>query len=295
MPSKKIAILSIISIAVIISIAYIDNAYIKSYTSQFDDYTLYSKLLAEERKIFVRLPESYDANKAYPLIIKTDGNFNLTRWHNTLATYARDGVVDNSILVSIPNQFWSDTRNRDLVPPYARKDVNIDARPESQSNPELFGRADKFLAFIEKELLPYLESNYNLTDNRVLTGFSAGGSFTLYTLSTKPELFTGYFVFSPAAWYDDSVVVTEFSKALTEIDGEGKFLYLSLGAEENPIIAGSFKGLLASLEKNKTNKLTWRFSYSENAGHNENPYISVPKALSEYYMFIQSKSGLVSN
>lgn len=291
MKVKKVAAVAFISVVVFIAVAYTAKAYINNYTSKFDDRTIYSTFLKEDRKVFIRLPAKYDANKAYPLIIKTDGNFNLSRWHNTLTEYAQQGVVEESILVAIPNQFWSDTRNRDLVPPYARKNVNINARPESQNNPTIFGRADKFLAFIEQELLPYLESNYLLNNNRILSGFSAGGSFTLYTLSTKPELFTGYFVFSPAAWYDDSIVVTEFKKALRTINGEGKFLYLSLGANENPIITSSFKGLLTALEQHKLHGLTWQFSYSEGAGHNENPIMSVPKALTAYSEFTNAQKN----
>ncbi|WP_210114668.1 alpha/beta hydrolase-fold protein [Pseudoalteromonas sp. KS88] len=270
---------------VVIALGLTTRAYLKNSASEFEDHTLYSELLDEHRKFFIRLPANYDPSKTYPLIIKMDGNFNLSRWHNTLTIYAEQGIVEESILVALPNQFWTDTRNRDLVPPYARKEVSIGARPAFENDPAIFGRADVFLSFIEKELLPYLEANYSLNDNRILTGFSAGGSFVLYTLSTKPTLFDGYFAFSPAAWYDDSVVVNEFAKSLSALNQSEIFLYLSLGADENPIITGSFKGLLAALEQNKEHTITWKFSYSEGAGHNENPYVSVPKALHEYYQF----------
>ena len=280
----KVLLITVLS-TLAIALSLTTRAYLKNYTSEFEEHTLYSSSLDENRKLFIRLPTNYDATKAYPLIIKTDGNFNLNRWHNTLTIYAEQGIVEESILVALPNQFWTDTRNRDLVPPYARKEVNIEARPAFENDPAIFGRADVFLAFIEKELLPFLEANYSLNDNRILTGFSAGGSFVLYTLSTKPALFDGYFAFSPAAWYDDSVVVNEFTNSLPALNQADNFLYLSLGADENPIITGSFKGLLAALEQNKEHTITWKFSYSEGAGHNENPYVSVPKALHEYYQF----------
>ncbi|TMP71158.1 hypothetical protein CWC05_22885, partial [Pseudoalteromonas ruthenica] len=110
---------------------------------------------------------------------------------------------------------------------------------------------------IETELLPYLESNYAVNNNRVLSGFSAGGSFVLYTMITKPELFSGYFAFSPAAWYDDSVVVKEFTQHIANIHGSPKYLFLSLGGLENEIITGSFKGLLLALEQRAPNNITW--------------------------------------
>jgi hypothetical protein len=280
----KVLLITLVFI-VVTAFVLTTRAYLQNSVSEFKDHTLYSALLDENRKLFIRLPANYDPSQTYPLIIKTDGNFNLSRWHNTLTIYAEQAIVEESILVALPNQFWTDTRNRDLVPPYARKNVNIDERPESENDPAIFGGADLFLAFIEQELLPYLEANYALNDNRVLTGFSAGGSFVLYALSTKPALFNGYFAFSPAAWYDDGVVVNEFARSLSTLNGKKTFLYLSLGADENSIITGSIKGLLAALERNKDHTITWQFSYSDGAGHNENPFVSVPKALYEYYQF----------
>ncbi len=259
--------------------------YQQDYTSSFIDKTIYSAVLDEDRKIFIRLPENYDSEKSYPLVIKSDGNFNLDRWHQTLSNFSKTNKAQDSILVAIPNLFWIDSRNRDLVPPYARKDVNIDARPAQENDPEIFGKADLFLAFIETELIPYIEKNYAINDNRLLSGFSAGGSFVLYTIATKPELFTGYFAFSPAAWYDNSVVVKEFEKHIHKTAGKPKFIYLSLGAEENDIITGSFKGLLNALNSKAPANLFWDHSYSEGAGHVENPYISLPKALEKYYQF----------
>ena len=263
--------------------------YKEDYTSDFVDETIYSSVLGENRKIFVRLPDGYDRSKEYPLIIKTDGNFNLKRWDETLAELSSQDITEDSIIVAIPNLFWVDSRNRDLVPPYARRDVSIEARPENDNNPDIFGKADKFLAFIETELLPYLEENYSINDNRLLSGFSAGGSLVLYTIVTKPDLFSGYFAFSPAAWYDDSVVVKEFEKNLPVTNGKPIFLYLSLGAEENEIITGSFEGLLSALQTNAPANLQWGYSYSEGAGHNANPYVSVPKALTNYYEFWANK------
>nr|WP_301003731.1 alpha/beta hydrolase-fold protein [Arsukibacterium sp.] len=266
--------------------------YKEDYTSDFIDETIYSSVLGESRKIFIRLPGGYERSKEYPLIIKTDGNFNLKRWDETLAELSSQSITEDSIIVAIPNLFWVDSRNRDLVPPYARRDVNIEARPDEDNHPDIFGKADRFLAFIETELIPYLEKNYAINDNRLLSGFSAGGSLVLYTIVTKPDLFSGYLAFSPAAWYDDSVVVKEFAKNLPVTDGKPIFLYLSLGGEENEIITGSFKGLLSALETNAPANLQWAYSYSEGAGHNANPYVSVPKALTKYYEFCANKNSV---
>lgn len=281
----KKSVAAMICVALLTCVGIISKSYLDEYTSNFIDHTIYSSTLKENRKIFIRLPKGYDNNKRYPLIIKTDGNFNLKRWDESISKLSEQGSVNDSIVAAIPNLFWIDSRNRDLVPPYARQNVQIEARPFDMNAPEIFGKADLFLGFIENEVLPFIKKEYSINDDRVLSGFSAGGSFVLYTITTNPGLFTGYFAFSPAAWYDDSVVVEEFSEGLKNINGAPLFLYLSLGDAENEIITGSFKGLLSAIELDAPENLKSGYSYSEGAGHAENPYVSVPKALKAYYKF----------
>ena len=186
--SNIITALSLTSLCIIAIVTAIK--YKAHYTSEFINQDIYSEYLNEKRRIFIRLPNNYDKHKQYPLIIKSDGNFNLKRWHQTIAKKASQGLIEDSILVAIPNQFWRDTRNRDLVPPYARKDVQIEARSVSENDPTIFGQADTFLQFIEHAVIPLIETNYPINNNRVLSGFSTDGSFTLYTLVTNPNLFS---------------------------------------------------------------------------------------------------------
>ncbi|WP_392352790.1 alpha/beta hydrolase [Pseudoalteromonas rhizosphaerae] len=273
----------LLSIAAFIACTIVIYKYNAHYTSNFKDITIYSQVLDENRKVFMRLPSNFEPNKRYSLIIRTDGNFNLTQWDSVMAELP---AQQDTILVSIPNQFWTFTRNRDLVPPYARQDVNTQARPPSENSPELFGKADQFLAFIEGELLPYLESHYKLDNNRVLSGYSAGGSFVLYTMSTKPWLFNGYFAFSPAAWYDDMTVVKEFARFLSQRslntdDNIPLSLYITVGSAEHPLMLSAFAGLNNSLNI-YANDIIWDSRINEGLEHLENPVVSVKQALDFY-------------
>ncbi|MBB1399158.1 alpha/beta hydrolase [Pseudoalteromonas sp. SG44-8] len=280
---NRTAIIILLSIAAFIACTIVIYKYNAHYTSNFKDITIYSQVLDENRKVFIRLPSNFEPNKRYSLIIRTDGNFNLTQWDSVMAELP---AQQDTILVSIPNQFWTFTRNRDLVPPYARQDVNTQARPPSENSPELFGKADQFLAFIEGELLPYLESHYKLDNNRVLSGYSAGGSFVLYTMSTKPWLFNGYFAFSPAAWYDDMTVVKEFARFLSQRslntdDNIPLSLYITVGSAEHPLMLSAFAGLNNSLNI-YANDIIWNSRINEGLEHLENPVVSVKQALDFY-------------
>ncbi|CAM4287402.1 alpha/beta hydrolase [Pseudoalteromonas ostreae] len=280
---NRTVIIILLSTAALIACAIVTYKYNTHYISNFKDVTIYSQILDENRKVFIRLPSNFEPNKRYSLIIRTDGNFNLTQWDSVLAELP---AQQDTILVSIPNQFWTFTRNRDLVPPYARQDVNTQPRPASENATELFGKADQFLAFIENELLPYLESHYKLDNNRILSGYSAGGSFVLYTMSTKPWLFNGYFAFSPAAWYDDMTVVKEFEQFLsqrsfTTKDNIPLSLYITVGGAEHPLMLSAFAGLNNSL-KIHANDIIWNSRINEGLEHSENPMVSVKQALDFY-------------
>ena len=295
---KKTIILNLLFAVGVFGVATIGFSYYQNDVSEFVDVTLDSKVLEESRKVFIRLPNNYDKTKAYPLFIKTDGNFNLANWDKALKALNPESILNEAILVAIPNQFFTDTRNRDLVPPYARKDVNINPRPNNETSPELFGKADLFLAFIEQELLPYIAANYKLTSQRGLIGFSAGGSFTLYTLHSKPQLFNAYFVFSPAAWYDDMTVTKRFDTFLkTNVNSikQPTFLYITVGGAEHSLMLAAYNNLVTSLAKHPNDWLKWGSTINSNAEHNQNPALSVGKALLNYTEFLYSQTNTPSD
>ena len=65
------------------------------------------------------------------------------------------------------------------------------------------GKADQFLAFVERELIPWVERTYRTSDLRILAGHSAGGNFALHAMRTKPGLFQAIVAASPWLAWDD--------------------------------------------------------------------------------------------
>lgn len=286
--SKKNILINFLLAIVSLCLIFLAARYYNHYVSAFTDVAIESQVLNESRKVFIRVPNNFDKAKKYGLIIKTDGNFNLDKWDSSLTSLSQNSG-EQFILVSIPNLFFTFTRNRDLVPPYARQDVNTEPRPVNEAIPEANGEADKFLQFIELELLPYLESHYKLNNKRILSGFSAGGSFTLYALHTKPKLFNGYFAFSPAAWYDDMTVVNNiklFLQAQPHKIDTPTYLYLSVGGAEHPLMLKAFNELKNVLDTQNNQFLIYKTSINPKAEHNDNPVRSVEQALNGYQKFI---------
>ncbi len=89
---------------------------------------------------------------------------------------------------------------------------------------------EPFLDMIFKELIPFLNKKYALTDNHVfMGGVSLGGVSSFFALKDYSRNLTGCFSQSGAFWIDSLRIVNELSSA----DIGNKLLYLSYGTFEN--------------------------------------------------------------
>lgn len=148
--------------------------------------SIQSEILKETRKILIHLPDGYnDSNKRYPVLYRLDGDTELLL--ETISTVNRltysDEITPEMIIVAIENT----QRFRDMWP------TNTKYNPE----PDIAG-AKYFLAFIEKELIPYIKNNYRTNQERILCGQSLSGIFTNYAFLSKPALFNSYIISSGA-------------------------------------------------------------------------------------------------
>ena len=145
----------------------------------------------QEYELQILLPGGYKtSNKNYPVIYLMDSQWDFPLVKSLYGQHYYDGFIPELIVVGVTwggvNPNADSLRARDYTP---TRDARL---PQS-------GGADKFLSFMKEELFPFIEKNYKAdNNNRTLMGCSLGGLFTLYTLFTQPELFTGYAAASPA-------------------------------------------------------------------------------------------------
>jgi predicted alpha/beta superfamily hydrolase len=99
-----------------------------------------------------------------------------------------------------------DIRARDFLPTYVPLDTII--KPgQKYKYIRYSGGGEDFLNFIEKELIPYIETEYRADPgNRGLFGYSLGGTFTTYSMFSRPGLFKNYFIGSPYLGWDNRAV-----------------------------------------------------------------------------------------
>jgi predicted alpha/beta superfamily hydrolase len=201
--------------------------------------TIKSTVLGEDRVILVRTPAGYEKNKlAYPVLYMTDGDAHIGHTSSTIDFLVRNGRMPEMIVVGITNT----DRTRDLTPAKGTGD-NADRFPTA-------GGADKFLKFIETEVIPEIEKSYRVQPYRVLAGHSFGGLFAVNALITRPELFNSYVAVSPSLqWGDEATLkrAEEFFKNRKELHAT---LFTSLGNEPGEIGKAfeQFKQLLAKTQ-----------------------------------------------
>jgi predicted alpha/beta superfamily hydrolase len=221
--------------------------------------TLKSEVLGEERVALVRTPAGYDTgNQRYPVLYMTDGNAHVDHTSSTLEFLARNGRVPQLIIVAITNT----DRTRDLTP------TNV---PTRNLNGQTFqfptsGGADRFLKFIETELIPKIESSYRTEPYRIFAGHSFGGLFALHAFLARPEVFNAYIAVSPSMDWDNHLLsrrAVEFFKDRKELS---RTLFLTLANEGGETRVGfdRFKEILA---KQSPKSFVWDSMLMEDEDH----------------------------
>ncbi|MBP6822845.1 MAG: alpha/beta hydrolase [Acidobacteria bacterium] len=218
-----------------------------------------SEVLGEERIILVQTPASYaNGKQRYPVLYMTDGATHLAHTVATIEFLARAGRMPELIIVAIANT----DRTRDLTPTNAamtREDGSPLKLPTS-------GGADKFLKFIETELIPSIESDYRVEPYRVFAGHSFGGLFALHALLTRPEIFNAYIAVSPTMHWDNHLLSRKAETFFKERKELQRALYLTLGNEGGEAKVG-FERFKAIVTKNTPKGFSFGSALMEDEDH----------------------------
>ncbi|HEY2974621.1 MAG TPA: alpha/beta hydrolase-fold protein [Pyrinomonadaceae bacterium] len=242
--------------------------------------TLHSAILNEDRTVIIHLPRNYalNATDKYPVMYVLDGTSQDQHTADKITVLADAGLVPDAIVVGIPNTRGN--RERDQTPPFMKTSVDDANSP--------LGRGDRFLAFLEKELIPFIDSKYRTSGLRTLTGNSRGGLLVLYSLFEKPNLFQARFCYSTPVWrFEDMMIkkMVEFLRSPTHVES---FLFMSAGAKENEGIVGGLARVTDALKKNKKQQLKWATYSTPHAVHGNNARISTSKGLVEWGAYLKT-------
>lgn len=232
-----------------------------------------STILAQERELIIHLPRGYDAVHRYPVLYVLDGSSQDQALADKLDSLYGERAVPQAIVVGIPNMSGSN-RTFQLVPPFMRTD------PENPDSP--LGTGDRFLEFMEKELIPFIEAHYGASSTRLFAGNSRGGLLVLYSLVQKPDLFTGRFCFSTPLWRENNLLIARVSTFLRSRSIPNSFLYVSAGANETANILSGLDSLAAVLGNAAPSGVDWHVERTPGVDHQLNAAVSGWSALRKW-------------
>ncbi len=220
--------------------------------------TLKSEVLGEERTILVRTPPGYEQDGLrYPVLYMTDGDAHLQHTAATVSFLARNNRMPEMIVVGVANT----DRTRDLTPTHVE---HLSGNPQARFPTS--GGADKFLKFIETELIPHVESKYRVQPYRVLAGHSFGGLFAVHAMLTRPELFNAYIAASPSLQWDNFLLTDRAKEFFKNRKEYNRTLFVSLGNEPGDIEDG-FKLFREILEKQRTKDFAYEVVHLTDEDH----------------------------
>jgi uncharacterized protein len=137
-------------------------------------FSIVSAILGETRHIGIALPPSFGRSapsRRYPVVVVLDGEASIAPMSTVADELARNGQAPELVIVAIENT----NRLRDLTPPGL-----------SVSGSSTREGGDRFLDFIERELLPAVDERFRTAEPRTLVGHSSGGILATYAAATRP-------------------------------------------------------------------------------------------------------------
>lgn len=221
---------------------------------------LRSKLLGEERQLFVRTPEGYDRNRdRFPVLFVLDGRDYFDAAVAIVQYRAACGQFPEMIVIGVSNT----DRARDMTPSRSALDAEGNAAPRFRNS----GGADNFLRFFKTELIPYVDGNYRTRPFRIISAHSLSALFVVHAFLTEPDVFGGYIAISPSLWWDEKVLLRRAEERLPDLKAAGQFFYFSIGGLENEMMSGNVQHLFRLFLEYAPAGLAWKLGRLEHESH----------------------------
>lgn len=265
--------------------------------------SVYSKTLGENRKIWVYVPNSNESGiyskQKYPVVYLLDGDahfYSVVGMIQQLSSVNGNTICPQMIVVGIPNT----DRTRDLTPTH----VDVDLPFMDSSFSKNSGGGENFISFIEKELMPHVDSVYPTQPYKMLIGHSFGGLAVINILVHHPYLFNSYVAVDPSMWYAKRKLLNEAKQAFAKNDYSGKALFIGIANTMNPGMdtvkvkkdTSAFTSHIRSIlelskyaKLNKQNHLKFDYKYYKDDDHSSSVLISEYDALRFIFRFYPLK------
>jgi uncharacterized protein len=261
--------LSTIATAVIL-VFFLGSCNKEMYTSGLTkEFALQSTANGATYNIKVGLPVNYNpSGEKYATVYVLDGKEIFGFVANQCKEISDKYAAKNVIVVSIGYG-----RNR-----------SIDYTPTKVSS--VTGGGPQFLDFIETQLIPAIEKNYNTDTSRsgrVILGHSYGGLFGTYAFTINNKVFGNYVLLSPSLWFDNLVSLRLEKDNRANNKERKQLVFMGIGeSEEKDRMLAPFEAFYQTLHANYSAiKLEKNLEKNQNHMGSRNP--NIVKGLNYYF------------
>jgi enterochelin esterase-like enzyme len=212
-------------------------------------YKIENKDIADIR-LSIYLPSGYDTIKRCKILYFNDGQTVFGKYglnvDGTAEELIKNKLIDPIIIVGI----HSDRNRTSNYVPYFDEGAKEDFGDYTPN-------AEAFTQKIIKEVIPFIEKNYNTNSVRGIAGYSFGGLHATWATLNHPDIFTFSGSLSPSYWVRDFEIYKEASKATAE-----QKYYFDIGT-------GEWNYYVPMLLHSKLSQLKNIFYYEDNGGNHD--------------------------
>ncbi len=211
----------------------------------------------KEYDLWISRPLGYEgSDKHYPVIYLLDAQWDFTLMISLYGQLRADGDIPPAILVGITwhgdNVNYDSLRVQDFLP------------VSNEKNSGKHG-AENFLTFFEEELIPYVDSEYRTSDERLLVGSSFAGWFSLYAMFNRPDIFDGFLVTAPTVQLIESYILKHIQGFAEKVKKSNTRMYLAVGNRDSNL--AGYEEALTFFKENNFKGLTYQAQVFDNMGH----------------------------
>ena len=260
-----------------------DQIYAQGYIESKDItigniHPIYSESIKEDRPYWVSLPPTYYNTSIYPIeypVLYILDYQSLFVPFSGIVKYMSGGInsqIPEMIIVGIQ----ATNRTRDATPTFSK----IDYTGQESEGLSSSGGADLFLEFINKELIPEINSTYRTTDFKILAGHSLDGLTVIHTLLSSPNSFNAYISIDPSLWWDNQEMLKRAKKLDVESHFNNQYLFL---AQANNVLSIPTRVSEFAEFMGEEENLNWKHKFYPNEDHNSVSLPSIYDALSDLF------------
>jgi predicted alpha/beta superfamily hydrolase len=230
-----------------------------------ESFSISSKVLNENRDVFISLPSNYNRNiHSYPVVIVMDAEYLFETTSAIVKIKASRNEMPESIIVGIPNN----TGKRSDM---ALQLIKNDGGKFFGDNG---GKSKMYLDFLRKELYPFIEDNYRVNAHKTIIGMSPSFGPVLEAFWNEPDLCSGYIVLAAELSLKTTSGETVAQKLLTSVQDSlhpKASIYIGKAGDDlkrRPLEeAKAFIELNRKLDSTANPKINYKVEILENEDH----------------------------